>query len=299
MKLAEIIVALDSGKRKQKRTAMSHLYRLAQKGRGTEAIPSLITLVGSDDSQLRLEALAAVAELDTKAHIDLFVSNLADANSQIRGFCACVLSNEGYKSLGYPVLRALLNSSEEIERQWGDLYSSQVPSDFDANDISPDELHGDDSTVGGNSKKAVKSDVAMNISDHLQVEIHFCDGDSAPSPLQLEALKLIEKLPGNVAVQIQRELERRLKEIDLDYDGEPLETTVLGGLIPALKNSKSTYFLLYGDSGYDVEHGFACLFRDQHNFCICERDVVDTKYATDDVSAFEEAFRTEPVLTLK
>lgn len=63
--------------------------------------------------------------------------------------------------------------------------------------------------------------------------------------------------------------------------------------------SQTTYFLLYGDSDYDVEYGFAFLFRDQQDFCFCERDVSETKYATDDVSAFEEAFRIEPVLTWK
>lgn len=299
MKLNEIISALDAGKRKQKRAAMANLYRLADKGQGKEAIPSLIKLLDQGDDELRAEALAAISQLDEKSHLHLFKKHLNDASARIRGFSACVLSNAGFKPLGYPVLRALLRSSQSSERQWGDLFSSQVPDDFNAEHPSPEELHHIGSTTLGLSTEQASYDASTRICGKLAVQICLCADDSTPSPLQWQAVKLIEKLPENAIDCIRRELGRRLAEKHPEHERGSLELTILGALVPPLKFSRTLYFLLSGDSEYDVEHGFALLFRDGKEFCVCDFDLLGSQHATDDVAAFEEVFRNENVVSVE
>jgi hypothetical protein len=296
--LEEIISVLETGKRKQKQAAMSRLIRLSEKGKGKEAIPSLLKVLDGDDEELRSFALPTITELGGKTQLELIKKHLQDRNPQLRGYAACVISNWGYKSLGYPVLRSLLKSDLEIERQFGQAFAPQVPRDFKADQLAAAELPGEESPSGGRSTDKSTCEISTKFSEEISVEIQICTGETGPTPLQLQAVKLIEQLPKKTIRQIRTELERRLAETDSDSDGEPMDVTILSAMIPPLQTSSTTYFLLFGDSDYDIDHGFACLFRNGTEFCVCDSDLFRKELATDDTVAFEDMFQAEPTISV-
>lgn len=298
MKIAEILVALESGKRKQKKAALTRLHALALNGQGKEAMPSLIKLADVDDEELRFLTIATIDAIDGKSHLDLYISKLTDSSPQIRGQCAFFLSRAGRKAIGYPVLRALLTSTSSLDRQWGKFYTSDHLPDFSLDNLCPAELNGDDSPANEPSLSTITRKVTTKFGGEISVEIQKCTEEDSPTNTQLETLALIEKLPKRIVGLVRKELERRLAEDDPDDDGETLDVTFLSGMIPPLRHSESKYFLLAGDSDYDVEHGFACLFRNGTEFCVCDPDLLRTRFATDDCAALDEVLRTQPTVSL-
>lgn len=303
MKIEQLTANLQSGSSKKKKIqSLMGLARLERKAK--RAIPDIKPLLEDDDADVRLNALAAISIIAEAEVAEYAHAGIRDPAPMVRAYSAMLLSGLlGDKRTGYPVLRAMLRSSDPAERKAAAQYVDQAGEDFDIEKPCQMELDEKFDSGAKRTSGAVQTcTISCPISDNLEVNIALCDGETAPTAIQSKTIERLRGLSKSVKMQVRRELQRLLQEEGQWEEDEleaPLELHFLTALIPPLKDVDTAYFIVGGDSDYDVEHGFACLFKDGEQFCVCSADLMHASYACDDVEQFERVLAANKVVSLR
>lgn len=116
---------------------------------------------------------------------------------------------------------------------------------------------------------------------------------SPPSEKQVAALSLIARLDKSARKTIKKDVKRYAKEnLDEeeleDFEGEDFDVEFNFALIPNLQKSEHAYYFISGDSDMiDIEHGIACLCRNNEVFRVCHTDSMYESYPCDDTETLD------------
>jgi hypothetical protein len=118
-----------------------------------------------------------------------------------------------------------------------------------------------------------------------------------PNEKQLAVLARIGSLAKLVRKVIRKEVKRYAREVleeeELDdFEAEDFDIAFSDALIPRLRDSEADYFFLYGESDIDIEHGLACLCRNEEAFRVCHSDAMYENYECDAIDKFESLLRS-------
>lgn len=299
MKIESLVAALGSPQRKKRLYALIDLGMLGRKAKA--AAPAIQGLLVDQDEEIRINAVLALKDILGKTAEPAIVGLLEDASPKVRACTAATVSSIGNKALAYPILRKMLDSPVQTERDAANMFKDDVPVDFF------------DAVPSNNSHSPMASDVLETrvvsclLGEQIEITIRPIDQFAPAASLtaiQGQCLQMITQLTKQTATAIRSELVRKFVHEGHGHllrndDHQDIEMTIHSAVIPALKDAKDAYFFLCGESVADIEHGFACLFKNDTQFCACAPELSRENYRLDDVGAFEDIFRSHHVAFIR
>lgn len=291
MKIESLLSGLKSSSKKKRLYALIDLGMMG--GKAKTAVPDIENLLNDQDEEIRINAVLALKDIMGKRAEKAILPLLNDPSPKIRACVAATIGLLGNKAFAYPLLQQMLASSSKEERDAANLFVDDLD-DFQA-ELPPNP-----------SEMQALACESRTINCDLHEELRVIVGSVEPPALteiQEKCIQIIRQLPKRVVTVIRQELVRKFIADGhgnlVDFDGvEDFEVTIQSAVIPALKATQDAYFFLSGQSDYDIEHGFACLFKNGTQFCVCVPELAQENYRLDDAESFERILRSSEVVNL-
>jgi hypothetical protein len=292
LKIEQIVAWLESGSRKEKRSALQKTMVLSEKGSVDAAIPLLIKLTDGSDSELALDALGVLGFIVKKSEKELFLRHLTSVNPVMKSLAANILANRGHKSIAYSTLRTLINSSDPNERSAGNMRVDFVPPDFNVGSISATELREVQGTIPSEYRDAGQMTVGIitKVRERFSAKLFFAPGATEICPWQFQSIERVEKFGNSINRIIAKEMIRTHKKKHPSDTIPRGEVFVLSAAIPRCDQGKTPYFFLLGRADIERHRDFACLFRNSDEFCEFDPNKVESICKENDATVLDASF---------
>lgn len=253
------------------RAIMMALIKLEERGVKASAFKSDVAkLLSHPTTDVRCVAARALIAIGGKPGIPDAMYLLDDKEPRVRAAAAYAMSLAGGKRIAYPVIREMLSSKEQSERKAAESILDFIDADFSADKPCAEELAQTGDAGGGAEFEELKiKDFALKTGDVIEVRMYKTSIPDVEAKHQA-ALRAIAAIDKRLLARIGKELASLNDE---DEDSSEDACSPQQAIIPPHGSEKDVYYFLLGDSDFDIEHGFACLFKNKKDFCFVEYDL--------------------------
>lgn len=249
------------------RTIMMALLKIEQRGVKASALKSEVAkLLSHSTIDVRCVATRALIAIGGKPGIPDAMHLLDDKEPRVRATAAYAIARVGGKHIAYPLLRKMLASEVQSERKAAELVLDFLDTDFSVDQPCGEEL---EQTGGGTGFEELKlKDFAIKTGAVIEVRMYTASDPDVEAKHQA-ALSAIAAIDKRLLARIGKEL----VSLNDEGGGSPEDAcTLQQAIIPPHGSGKDIYYFLLGDSDFDLEHGFVCLFKNKKDFRFVEFD---------------------------